>query len=78
MTVVFDDFHDPKIDLNMINYGIITLVPKSDEEDTIQKFRPICLLQVLFKSFTKALTIGVEPVMDKLLLSCQTAFIKGR
>jgi hypothetical protein len=48
----FNDFHRHKIDLKRINYGIITLIPKGPEADKIQKFRPICLLQVLFKIFT--------------------------
>jgi hypothetical protein len=50
------------------------LIQKADDADRIQKFRPICLLQVLFKIFTKT----AAPVMEKLLSQCQTAFIKGR
>jgi hypothetical protein len=75
---VFDDLFDHKIDLARINYGIITLIPKGEEADRIQKFRPICLLQVLFKIFTKTLTVRAAPVMVKLLAQCQTPFIKGR
>jgi hypothetical protein len=75
---VFNDFHLHKIDLNIINYGIITLIPKGDNASTIQKFRPICLLQVLFKIFTKALTVRSEILMLKLIQPCQTAFIRGR
>jgi hypothetical protein len=52
----FNDFHSHKIDLKRINYGIITSIPKGPEADKIQKYRPICLLQILFKIFTKALT----------------------
>jgi hypothetical protein len=74
---VFHDLYDHKIDLASINYGIITLIPKGDDTDIIQKYRPICLLQVLFKIFTKTLTVRVTPVMEKLLSQCQTAFIKG-
>ncbi|KAK1570145.1 hypothetical protein QYE76_027234 [Lolium multiflorum] len=75
---VFHDLHAHKIDLASINYGVITLIPKGDDADRIQKFRPICLLQVLFKIITKTLTIRVTPVMEKLLSNHQTAFIKGR
>jgi hypothetical protein len=42
--VVFDDLFEHKIELARINYGIITLIPKGEDADTIQKFRPICLL----------------------------------
>src|SRR3954464_12055906 len=75
---VFDDFFAHKIDLRSINYGVITLLPKGDDADRIQKYRPICLLQVLFKIFTKTLTGRTEPIMGKLIDTCQTAFIKGR
>jgi hypothetical protein len=75
---VFNDLFDHKIDLDRINYGVVTLIPKSDDADVIQKFRPICLLQVFFKIVTKTLTVRANPVMNKLLLPCQTTFIKGR
>jgi hypothetical protein len=70
LMVVFHDFYDHKIDLDRINYGVITLIPKGDEAHIIQKFRSICLLQVLFEIFTKTLTVGVVPAMDKLLSPC--------
>jgi hypothetical protein len=77
LMAVFHDFHQHKITLSSINYGVITLVPKGDDATVIQKFRPICLLQVLFKIVTKTLTI-TEEFMPKLIDSCQNAFIKGR
>jgi hypothetical protein len=75
---MFNDFHEHNINLERINYGIITLIPKSDDAEIIQKYRPICLLQVLFKIFTKVMTVMVEPVVGKLIHPCQNAFIKGR
>jgi hypothetical protein len=36
--VVFDDRFEHKIDLDRINYDIITLIPKSVDSDVIQKF----------------------------------------
>jgi hypothetical protein len=76
--VVFDDLFEHRIELDRIIYGIITLIPKTTDADVIQKFRPICLLQVFFKIVTKALTVRANPVMRKLLLPYQSAFIKGR
>jgi hypothetical protein len=77
LVAVFQDFHQHKIDLSRINYGIITLIPKGDDATTIQKYRPICLLQVLFMIFAKALTVRTEVVMSNLINNCQNAFIKG-
>jgi hypothetical protein len=76
--VLFHDLYVHKIDLDRMNYGIITLIPKGEEADRIQKFRPICLLEVLFKIFTETLTVRATPVMEKPLSPCQTAFIKER
>lgn len=78
MMQLFADFYSGKVDMSRINYGIITLVPKGTDADTIQKYRPICLLQVLFKIFSKGMTLRLGPLMPKLIEPCQNAFIKGR
>jgi hypothetical protein len=77
MVTAFNDFHIHAIDLKRINYGIITLIPKGPDADIIQRYRQICLLQVLFKIFTKVLTIRAIPIMNKVIHPCQTAIIKG-
>jgi mannosylglycoprotein endo-beta-mannosidase len=78
LMMIFSDFHQNKIDLARINYGVITLLPEGADANTIQKYRPICLLQVLFKIVTKALTVRSEMYIRKIIHTCQTAFIKGR
>ena len=55
LKAILDDFHKRKVDLARLNYGIITLVPKVKDARQIQKFRPICLLNVCFKIITKIL-----------------------
>ena len=57
---------------------MLILLQKTPDADTIQKYRPICLLQVLYKIMTKVITLRAEPVMGKLISNCQNAFIKGR
>jgi mRNA deadenylase 3'-5' endonuclease subunit Ccr4 len=74
----FDDFYHHRLDLRKINYGVITFIPKGENANIIQKYRPICLLQVLFKIFTKTLTVRSEPYMLKIIHHCQIAFIRGR
>jgi hypothetical protein len=75
---VFDDWYAGELDLFRLNFGMIILLQKSKDADVISKYRPICLLQVMYKLITKVATIRVEPFMGKLSSSCQTAFIKGR
>jgi hypothetical protein len=66
------------VDISMINYGIITLLPKIKEASKIQQFRPICLLNCLYKLVTKTLTIRMERIADKLIHNNQIAFMRGR
>lgn len=75
---LFDDLMSGVPDVNRLNYGIITLVPKVPEADVIQKFRPICLLNVGLKILTKASNNRLTSLANDILDATQTAFIKGR
>ena len=75
---LINDFHKGDLDLTRLNYGVITLVPKVKEANNVKQFRPICLLNVSFKIFTKLLMGRLTMVADKLIGQAQTAFIKGR
>jgi hypothetical protein len=44
----------------------------------IQQYRPICLLNVSFKIFTKVLTNRINLVAQKVIRSSQTAFLPGK
>ena len=44
----------------------------------IQQYRPICLLNVSFKIFTKVLTNRILLVAQKVIRSSQIAFLSGR
>ena len=46
-----------KLSLYRINFGMIILLQKTPDANTIQKYRPICLLQVMYKILTKVITL---------------------
>lgn len=75
---MFEDFHRGYLDIKRLNYGVITLVPKTQQANNIKQYRPICLLNVDFKGFTKFLTNRLSKVADKIIGSNQIGFIKGR
>jgi len=50
------------LDIKRLNFGVITLVPKIKEANNVKQFRPICLLNVDFKCFTKVLTNRLVPI----------------
>ena len=50
---MFQDLFAGNLQLFHLNFGTITLLPKKTEPVRIEQFRPICLLNVSFKIFTK-------------------------
>ncbi|XP_073355500.1 uncharacterized protein [Aegilops tauschii subsp. strangulata] len=50
---LFNDLFAGQLHLFQLNFGTITLLPKKTEAVRIEQFRPICLLNVSFKIFTK-------------------------
>jgi hypothetical protein len=75
---LFTAFHAGTLDVQRLNYGIITLLPKISDADKISQYRPICLLRSIYKLLTKVLTIRVEPFLDKIISVHQNAFMKRR
>jgi hypothetical protein len=77
LLALFEDFHKGNLQLHSLNFGIITLVPKTDAIK-IQNYRPICLLNVSFKILTKVLTNRIALLANKIIRPSQTAFVPGR
>lgn len=75
---MFQDFWKGHLDIKRFNYGVITLVPKLKETNTIKQYGPICLLNVDYKIFTKVLTNKLVPIARKVINKNQTRFIKGK
>jgi hypothetical protein len=72
------DFNEAKLNLRRLNYGVIILVPKTKEANTIRQTKTICILNVDFKIFPKLMAYRIAPIADKIINESQTAFIKGR
>jgi hypothetical protein len=67
-----------QFDVQRLNYGVIALLPKMNEANKIQQFRPICVLRCIYKFITKTLTIRLDHYASKLFNAQQNAFIKNR
>jgi hypothetical protein len=70
-------FYNGQLNLSRINYGIIVLLPKIKEVLNIKQYRPIHLLNVFYKLFTKVLAIRLMEVVNDIISLNQTGFIKG-
>jgi hypothetical protein len=75
---MFEDFHKGELDIYRLNFALITVIPKEKDARTMNKFRPISLLNCSYKIFTKVLTNRMGMVMDRLIDNNRTTFIKGR
>jgi hypothetical protein len=78
LMAMFRDFFAGDLPLFSLNFGIITLIPKQEEVKKVQQYRPICMLNVSFKIFTKVMAIRLALVANKTIGQSQTAFQKGR
>ena len=66
------------LDISRLNFGILSLIPKVQGAESIKKYRPIGLINVLFKFISKAYASRLAPVAHRIISPTQTAFIKGR
>ena len=78
LMALFSDFHKEELNLFSLNFEIITLISKSLEATKIQQYRPICVLNVSFKIFTKVGTNRLNKVAQNVVSPTQTAFMQGR
>ncbi len=74
---MLDSPHAEELQLRRLNYGVVTLIPKTKDAATIKQYRPICLYYVCYKIVTKVLTNRLERVADKVVSKSQTAFMKN-
>jgi hypothetical protein len=78
LMALFNDFHSGTLPLYSLNFGTIILLPKCKDASIIQQYRPICLLNVSFKIFTKVATNRITSIAQKVINPTQTAFLPGR
>jgi hypothetical protein len=76
--VMFNQFHGNScLPKSLLSY-FVTLIPKVSSPTLLSEFRLISLLGCLYKIIAKVLAKRLAKVMDMVISSHQTAFIKGR
>jgi hypothetical protein len=78
LLALFNQLQRRNLPLYKLNFGIITLLPKKENALQIQQYRPICLLNVSFKIFTKVATNRISSIVQKVIKPSQSAFLPGR
>eukprot|EP00253_Pinus_taeda_P032484 PITA_32484 len=64
--------------LPSLNSTFIALVPKSEEANTPDKYRPIALCNVIYKLISKVVANRLKPLLPLLILPEQTGYVEGR
>jgi hypothetical protein len=75
---ILNDFTLGRVDIALLIFEIISLIPKVKGADDIKQFRPIALINVIFKIVAKAYAIRLAPLAHRTIDQNQTTFLKGR
>jgi hypothetical protein len=67
-----------RVDIARLNFGILTLIPKVAGAEEIRQFRPIALINVIFKFVAKAIVLRLSPIAHRAISTMQAMFIKRR
>eukprot|EP00253_Pinus_taeda_P026517 PITA_26517 len=61
-----------------LNSTFYALIPKNDNREDPNGFRPIALCNVIYKIITAMMAKRLKPMLDKLISAEQTGFVEGR
>jgi retron-type reverse transcriptase len=71
-------FHSGSLDIQSINSAFITLIPKKDNPELVNDYRPISLVSLALKFLTKILANRMQKVIIPIIHKNQYGFIKSR
>ena len=75
---MFQEFYIGTLVMSRLNFGVITLIPKVVGATDIHQFRPITVINVIQRIFTKVSASRLAPILERLTHPFQFAFLKGR
>lgn len=64
--------------LKLINHTKISLIPKVENPETVNNFRPFSLCNVTYKIITKLIVNRLQPIIEKCISNNQGAFAPKR
>jgi hypothetical protein len=79
LMMTFDAFwHLDTRKFHTINEAIMVLLPKTQNAKAIKEYRPISLIHVIGKLFSKVLANRLAPQLAELIHATHSAFVKGQ
>ena len=76
--ILFDQFHANEVIPKSLLAYFVALIPKVSSPMSMKDFCPISLLGCLYKLLEKVLARRLTKVMDSIISTSQSAFLKGR
>ena len=67
MLHILNDFILGRIDVSRLNFGVLSLIPKFPGADQITQYRPIALINVIFKIISKAFANRLDPIANRII-----------
>lgn len=64
--------------MKALNTSFISLIPKQDNAQTLERYRPIALCNVVYKIISKVVTNRLKPLLPTLISREQTGYVEGR
>jgi hypothetical protein len=77
LLIMFQELYSRDLLLFSLNFGVISLISKAQEVNRIQQYKPIYLLNVNYKIFTKVATNRINQIADRIISPSQIAFMRG-
>jgi hypothetical protein len=74
---ILNDLALGRVDTARLNFSILPLIPKVPGAEDIKQFRPIALINVIFKFIMKAYAMPLSPFAHRTIALTQTAFMKS-
>eukprot|EP00253_Pinus_taeda_P011878 PITA_11878 len=75
---VVEDSRKSGSTLKSINSTFIVLIPKGEEANTPEKFRPIALCNVIYKIISKVIANRLKPILPGIISEEQSGYVEGR
>ena len=79
LRLAFQEMMDSGVMPESLSEGLIFLIPKEGGDlELIRQWRPITILNSVYKIIAKTLSLRLQPMLDSLIHPTQTGFVKDR
>ena len=79
LQLAFQEMMDSGVMPKSLSEGLIFLIPKEGGDlELIRQWRPITILNSVYKIIAKTLSLRLQPMLDSLIHPTQTGFVKDR